>query len=767
MSATTSVNGLISGLNTSDLIDQIIDAERASVRLLETRQAKASALRSVFQTLNSKLLALETSARALTSASAFRGRTVSVSDTSVLDVAVASGATAGTYEVTVDSLAAAHRIASQGFADTASTTLGTGEIQIQVGNGETVAITVDSSNNTLEGLRSAINASGAGVTAMIINDGSAAVPYRLVLTAKETGAANTISVTSTLGGGTAPEFSANSISEAVADGGNAYSGTVATSGAYTGASNRSYLVEIVEGGSLAEATYRVSEDGGLTWGSTLSLAGGTIGVYDDAHGSDLGVAATFDDGTFAAGDRFTIDAFVPTVQEAADARLTIGSGAGAITVTSASNTVGDVLPGLTFDLRKADPGESVTIRVENDVEGIQAKIQEFVDSYNSVHDYLRAQTRYDATSGEANLLLGNASAMKVQNDLRSVMLGTVAGLDGGLNGLYAIGISVSSTGTLSVDTDELADALTDNLDDVARIFRASGESTHAKISFVGASSATAASEAGYAVHITQAATRGSLAGTTIADPAIGGLTIGDTNDKLVLKINGVETSELSLAHKTYHSGAELANEIAAKIAASTASVGSVEVRFVDEGATGHFEIRTAAYGSTRSVELGTEPANSASAVLGLAGGTSTQGQDVAGTIDGVEATGSGQLLRVTDESSPANGLQISVALTPEEIGGGVDAVVTVVKGVAKQSQDLLDYLTDPLSGFIKSKQDRYTAQIDSYADRIERREELLEKRRARLVKQFTALEQALSALQTQSSYLSTQVTSLSSMTSGS
>ncbi|HUT77332.1 MAG TPA: flagellar filament capping protein FliD, partial [Polyangia bacterium] len=551
MSATTSVSGLVSGLNTADLIDQIMAAERKSVTLLETRQAKASALRNVFQTLNSKLLALETSAKALTAASAFRGRTVSVSDTAVLDVAVASGATAGTYEVTVDSLAAAHRIASQGFADTASTTLGTGEIQIQVGDGETVTITVDSSNNTLEGLRSAINASGAGVTAMIINDGSAAVPYRLVLTAEETGAANTISVTSNIASGTqevpswidpvvadpgngysgtatssgtytgsgdktyaiqitrsgdlsraeyrvsedggvtwgsvlafggngtvsvyddvhgtdlgvqvtfdnvafsnndsftvdahaaysydtgipALGFDGPEISDAVADAGNAYSGAAATSGTYTGTSNRSYLVEIVQGGSLAEATYRVSEDGGLTWGSTLSLAGGTIGVYDGVHGSDLGVAAAFEEGTFAAGDRFTIDAFVPTVQEAADARLTIGSGAGAITVASASNTVEDVLPGLTLNLLKADPESPVSIRVENDVEGIQAKIQEFVDSYNSVIDYLRAQTRYDATSGQANLLLGNASAMKVQNDLRSAMLGTVAGLAGGSDGL--------------------------------------------------------------------------------------------------------------------------------------------------------------------------------------------------------------------------------------------------------------------------------------------------------------------------------------------
>jgi flagellar hook-associated protein 2 len=63
-----------------------------------------------------------------------------------------------------------------------------------------VQVTINPSNNTLAGVRDAINAAGAGVTAAIVNDGSAS-PYRLVLTAGSSGAANTIQVTNNLAAG--------------------------------------------------------------------------------------------------------------------------------------------------------------------------------------------------------------------------------------------------------------------------------------------------------------------------------------------------------------------------------------------------------------------------------------------------------------------------------------------------------------------------------------------------------------------------------------
>ena len=108
-------------------------------------------------------------------------------------------------------------------------------------------------------------------------------------------------------------------SEVVPDPANVYDGAATLGGAYTGDDNRDYLVEIVNGGDLSTATYRVSEDGGATWGSTLALAAGTLDVYDDLNGVDLGVDLTFTNATFGAGDRFAVTAVAGLTLDVTDA----------------------------------------------------------------------------------------------------------------------------------------------------------------------------------------------------------------------------------------------------------------------------------------------------------------------------------------------------------------------------------------------------------------------------------------------------------------
>lgn len=87
----------------------------------------------------------------------------------------------------------------------------------------------------------------------------------------------------------------------------AYTGTVASSGAYTGVSGKSYMVEVTTGGAVGVALFRVSEDGGVTWGpdDAFTTATSPTAIYQFA---DLGVQIAFSDsGTLTAGDRFSID----------------------------------------------------------------------------------------------------------------------------------------------------------------------------------------------------------------------------------------------------------------------------------------------------------------------------------------------------------------------------------------------------------------------------------------------------------------------------
>lgn len=120
--------------------------------------------------------------------------TNSLSGTGVT-AATTSKAEAGTYTLQVTQLAQAQSLTTDGVASK-TTALGTGTLTLQVGTADAVTITLDSTNNTLEGIRTAINASGAGVTASIANDGSD-TPYRLVLTSDSTGTESAMTVTYT------------------------------------------------------------------------------------------------------------------------------------------------------------------------------------------------------------------------------------------------------------------------------------------------------------------------------------------------------------------------------------------------------------------------------------------------------------------------------------------------------------------------------------------------------------------------------------------
>src|SRR5205823_11756951 len=109
----------------------------------------------------------------------------------------------GDYVVSVQSLARAHQVVSQGYGDIGTTTIGTGTFTITAA-GQSTTIQVDSSNNTLGGLRDAINRANTNVQASIVQDGDAS--YRLMISSKQTGTANALTINSTLSGGTDPTF---------------------------------------------------------------------------------------------------------------------------------------------------------------------------------------------------------------------------------------------------------------------------------------------------------------------------------------------------------------------------------------------------------------------------------------------------------------------------------------------------------------------------------------------------------------------------------
>lgn len=196
-SSTASITslGVGSGLDLDSILESLEESKVASLLDPITAQEESvDAEISAYGTLTSALTTLQTAVEALADESLYESVTTTLSGTGVT-AATTSEAEAGTYTLQVTQLAQAQSLTTDGIASK-TTALGTGTLTLQVGTQDAVSITLDSSNNTLEGIRDAINAADAGVTASIVSDGSD-TPYRLVLTSDSTGTESEMTVTYT------------------------------------------------------------------------------------------------------------------------------------------------------------------------------------------------------------------------------------------------------------------------------------------------------------------------------------------------------------------------------------------------------------------------------------------------------------------------------------------------------------------------------------------------------------------------------------------
>src|SRR5690554_1961113 len=191
--ASISSLGIGSGVLTSDLVDQLVAAERRPTEVrLDQKTERTEALISAYGKLRSAVTELRLPMRQLGSADAMKSFSATSSGSNV-DVSVDAGKAArGSYSVDVVGLAESQALAStETFADRDATSIGRGTMTLQVGD-KTTNITIDSSNDTLQGLANVINEANAGVSAGVIDTGDG---FRLTLSADDTGTANAVKIT--------------------------------------------------------------------------------------------------------------------------------------------------------------------------------------------------------------------------------------------------------------------------------------------------------------------------------------------------------------------------------------------------------------------------------------------------------------------------------------------------------------------------------------------------------------------------------------------
>ena len=196
-----SVDGIVSGFDTTALINSIASAYSIPLGMMQTDVDRIKDQLDKVAGLSNRLEDLSTAIGKLQGDDGLVAFSAKVSTEGTIAATAKPGAAPGSYTIDVQSLASNETEVSVGVADKAAHTLGTGTFSVTYA-GVTTDITLDGSNNSLEDLAAAIDALD-GVSAYVMNTRDGANPYKLVVQGDDTGAANTISLdASGLSGGT-------------------------------------------------------------------------------------------------------------------------------------------------------------------------------------------------------------------------------------------------------------------------------------------------------------------------------------------------------------------------------------------------------------------------------------------------------------------------------------------------------------------------------------------------------------------------------------
>lgn len=662
-SAISSAGVTVPSIDVASIVSSLIKAEQQPITGLNNQITSYQAKISAIGTVQSALASFQTAVQGLNSLT-FNSFSANSSNSAVLSATASSIAKPGNYSLIVSQLAQAQNLVAAGQAS-ATTTIGSGAsttltfdfgtisggtlsngtynppaTSFTSNGGGTKSVTIDSSNNTLSGIRDAINAANIGVTATIINDGSAS-PYRLVLTSNTTGLANSM---------------------------------------------------------------KISVTGDTTLGNLLT---------EDPTGTQN----------------------LSQTSAALNANFTVNG----IAISKASNTIGDVMPGVTLNLAGTSTSP-VTVNVGPNSSSVNQAINNFVKAFNGAVQAIQSQTSYDPATKTAGTLQGDVSLSIIQSQMAAMLTKTVGSSSTNFSNLTQIGLGFQKDGTLAVDATKLNNALNSNYQGVANLFIAAATATDNLVSYTSASSSTKAGT--YGVNITQLSTQGTAVGNAAA-----GLTItSGVNDTVNLAIDGTSTSVV-LPAGTY-TAAALATQLQTLINSSAPISGTGKSVTVSQNA-GVLTLTSSNYGSTSSVTI--NGGNGANNLFSTP--VQTGGLDVAGTINGMSATGNGQLL--TSSVGDSSGLSISIQ------GGatGSRGMISYSQGLSSTFDSLMTSMLGS-HGALASETTQFNNNIQDVQKRIDTLNARIAVDQANLTNQYAQLDAMLGSMNSLSSYLTQQLARL-------
>lgn len=495
MVSAISFQGLSTGLQTDALVEAILAQEGKGVEALTARQTRNKLKTTAFTAMNTGMNSLSISLAALTDK--LNARTVTSTDANNVNVtAIATGATTGSYDLTVTTVATKGRVSSTlvggvpqnlAVADPAAAIFSSPSASFAVRGTDGVIKTFQLGNNSLNGLRDAINASGAGVSASIINTGAGAAPYQLVITAKETGTGVTGGVV-TLAAIDNADASVTTVDPALGITAGTLTGTFGAPTALSGG-----LTSDVSGVSAKDAVFTLNG---------IQLTRKTNVVTDAADGM-----------TFT---------------------LKQGGQTGSTTLTVAQDKT------------------AATSGMQDVITKYNALLKTYKDASTSTRD-----TNGYILQGP---LANESTSRSIMSQIRSTLTGTSAGLPGtsAYSTAANLGVKTLADGTLSLDTSVFQAAIEKDPAAAMRLFVFSGDSNNGVVAFKGAGPKTTTGTVGFTIdsYTAGGAVSGTFTGTADGIPfSIGmsgsnGSLVGATGtplEGLTLAVTGTGSGSLTFS----------------------------------------------------------------------------------------------------------------------------------------------------------------------------------------------------------------------------
>ena len=179
------------GIDVASTVSQLIANLRGPEQVWQTQQKVLQTQASALTQLNTEVTALSNAVDALSDpAGALNARSVTSSQPNIVTASASNSTPVGSHTIVVSNLASSSSYYSTPVASS-TTPLAAGTFTIQLGSGQANTVTIDNTDNTLDGLAAAITSLNIGVTGSVINDASGA---RLAIVSNTSGAANDLTI---------------------------------------------------------------------------------------------------------------------------------------------------------------------------------------------------------------------------------------------------------------------------------------------------------------------------------------------------------------------------------------------------------------------------------------------------------------------------------------------------------------------------------------------------------------------------------------------